>query len=150
MLFFMQFLRFCYVKLNEANVMRTPRQIITSWRQHKIMRKNRSSVIRYLLTASEFNGGSVSQFLSNNNNNNNNNTYILTYSMGPASWSSGQRFWLLIMRSRVRISVLPWGFFLEGEDPLGDRCLGNLVEFRFKAPPGTSYSYITIHIMGTT
>jgi hypothetical protein len=37
---------------------------------------------------------------------------------GPASWSSGQSFWLLIMRSRVRFPVLPWEFFLEGEDTL--------------------------------
>jgi hypothetical protein len=29
----------------------------------------------------------------------------------PASWSSGQRFWLLIMRSRGRFPALPWGFF---------------------------------------
>jgi hypothetical protein len=38
-------------------------------------------------------------------------------------------FWLLIMRSRVRFPVLPWGFFLEGEDLLGDHGLGSLVEF---------------------
>jgi hypothetical protein len=50
------------------------------------------------------------------------------------------------MRSRV----LPWGFFLEGEDPHGDHGLVSLIEFRFKAPPGTSYSYITIHLIGTT
>jgi hypothetical protein len=25
-----------------------------------------------------------------------------------------------------------------------------LVEFRFKAPPGTPYSYIAIHLIGTT
>ena len=29
----------------------------------------------------------------------------------PASWSSGQGLWLLIMRSRVRFPVLPWEFF---------------------------------------
>jgi hypothetical protein len=45
----------------------------------------------------------------------------------------------MIMRSRVRFSVLPWRFFLEGEDPHGDHGLGSLVEFRFKALPGTSY-----------
>ena len=33
----------------------------------------------------------------------------------PASWSSGQGLWLLIMRSRVRFPVLPRGFFLAGE-----------------------------------
>jgi hypothetical protein len=37
------------------------------------------------------------------------------------------------MRSRVRFPVLSWGFFLEGEDPLGDHGLGSLVEFRYKA-----------------
>jgi hypothetical protein len=54
------------------------------------------------------------------------------------------------MRSRVRFPVLPWGFFLEEEDPFGYHGLGSLGEFRFKAPPGTSYSYITIHLIGTT
>jgi hypothetical protein len=45
------------------------------------------------------------------------------------------------MRFRVQFPVLPWGFFLEGEDPHGDYGLGSLVEFRFKALAGTSYSY---------
>jgi hypothetical protein len=54
------------------------------------------------------------------------------------------------MRSRVRFPALPWGFFLEGEDSHGDHGLGSLVELKFKAPPGTSYSYITIHLIGTT
>jgi hypothetical protein len=45
-------------------------------------------------------------------------------------------FRLLIMRSRVRFPVLPWGLFLEGEDSHG---LGSSVELGFKAPPGTSY-----------
>jgi hypothetical protein len=54
------------------------------------------------------------------------------------------------MSSRVRFPVLPWGLFLEGEDPHGDHGLGSLVERRSKAPPGTSYSYITIHLIGTT
>jgi hypothetical protein len=39
-------------------------------------------------------------------------------------------------------------FFLEGEDPHCDHGLGSLVELRFKVPPGTSYSYITIHLIG--
>jgi hypothetical protein len=47
-------------------------------------------------------------------------------------------------------SVLPWGFFLEGEVFHGDHGLGSLVAFKFKAPPSTSYSYITIHLIGTT
>ena len=31
---------------------------------------------------------------------------------GPASWSSGQSFWLLITRFRVRFPALPWEFSL--------------------------------------
>ena len=37
------------------------------------------------------------------------------------------------------------GIFLEGEDSRGDHVLGSLVEFRFKAPPGTTSSSITTH-----
>ena len=37
------------------------------------------------------------------------------------------------------------GIFLEGEDSHGDHGLGRLVEFRFKAPPGTTSSSITTH-----
>jgi hypothetical protein len=43
----------------------------------------------------------------------------------PASWSSGQSFWLLITRSRVRFPALPWGFSLWEEDPRGDHGLGS-------------------------
>ena len=42
------------------------------------------------------------------------------------------------------------GIFPEGEDSRGDHCLGRLVEFRFKGSPGTTSSYITTHIIGTT
>ena len=42
------------------------------------------------------------------------------------------------------------GIFPEREDSRGDRDLGRLVEFRFKGPPGTTSSYITTHIIGTT
>jgi hypothetical protein len=52
------------------------------------------------------------------------------------------------MRSRVRFLVLPGGFFVKGKDPSDDHGLGSLVEFRFKAPPGTSYSYITMQLIG--
>ena len=38
--------------------------------------------------------------------------------MLPTSWSSGQSFWLLITRSRVRFSALPWGFSLWGRIPV--------------------------------
>ena len=37
------------------------------------------------------------------------------------------------------------GIFLEGEDSRGDHGLGRLVQFRFKAPPGTASSSITTH-----
>ena len=37
------------------------------------------------------------------------------------------------------------GIFLEGEDSRGDYGLGRLVDFRFKAPPGTTSSSITTH-----
>ena len=37
------------------------------------------------------------------------------------------------------------GIFLEWEDSRGDHGLGRLVEFRFKAPPGTSSSSHTTH-----
>jgi hypothetical protein len=40
-----------------------------------------------------------------------NNTRTRKYSSWPATWSSSQRFWLLIMRSRVRVPVLPRRFF---------------------------------------
>jgi hypothetical protein len=36
------------------------------------------------------------------------------------------------MRSRVRFPVLPWGFFLEGEDSHGDHGLGSLVELTLR------------------
>jgi hypothetical protein len=42
------------------------------------------------------------------------------------------------------------GIFLEGKDSHGDHGLGSLVELRFKVTPGTSYSYITTHFIGTT
>jgi hypothetical protein len=54
----------------------------------------------------------------------------------------------MIMRSQVRFRVLSWGFFFEGEDSHGDHGLSSLVELGFKTPPGTSYSYITIHLIG--
>jgi hypothetical protein len=47
-------------------------------------------------------------------------------------------------------SRLSWGFSLEGEYSHSDHGLGSLAELRFKAPPGTSYSYITNHLIGTT
>ena len=53
------------------------------------------------------------------------------YIAWPASWSSGQGFWLLIMWSRVRFPVLLCEFFLVGEDPHGDH--------------GTSSSYTYHH-----
>ena len=71
--------------------------------------------------------------------------YVTTLVTRPASWSRGQSLSLLIMRSRVRFPALPWGIFLEREDSRSDHGLGRLVEFRFKAPPGTTSSSITTH-----
>jgi hypothetical protein len=67
---------------------------------------------------------------------------ILCYCKWLASWSE-----FLTTYYEVPGSIR---FFIDGEDALGDHGLGSLVELRFKAPPGTSYSYITIHIIGTT
>jgi hypothetical protein len=64
---------------------------------------------------------------------------------GPASWSSDQSFWLLIMKSRVRFPVLPWGFFLEGEDSHGDPGLGSVVERRLRP-----FLVLHIHISPST
>jgi hypothetical protein len=36
------------------------------------------------------------------------------------------------MKSQVRFPVLPWGFLLEGEDPLGDHGLASLVELSLR------------------
>jgi len=41
----------------------------------------------------------------------------LQFNSRPASWSSGQSLWLLIMRYRVRFPALPWEFFLKGRIP---------------------------------
>jgi hypothetical protein len=60
------------------------------------------------------------------------------------------RVWLPIMVCRVRFPVLRRGFFLEWEDSHGDHGLGSLEELMFKSPPGTSYLYTTIHLIGTT
>jgi hypothetical protein len=50
----------------------------------------------------------------------------------PASWSSGQSFWLLVMKYRFRFPALPWGFFLEVKYAHGDHGLGSLVELRLR------------------
>jgi hypothetical protein len=47
------------------------------------------------------------------------------------------------------LPFLPWRFFPEGEDSHGDYGLGSLVELRFMASPGPSYSWITIHLIRT-
>ena len=52
-------------------------------------------------------------------------TEMLQITLRPASWSSGQGLWLLIMRSRIRFPVLPWEFFLAGKDSRGDHGLGS-------------------------
>jgi hypothetical protein len=67
------------------------------------------------------------------------------YCVWPASWSSGQSFWQLIMTSRIRFPALPWGFFLEGEDSHGDHDLGSLAELRL-----TPLLVLHIHISPST
>jgi hypothetical protein len=71
--------------------------------------------------------------------------------MRPASWSSVQSFWLLIMRSRVHFLVLLCGFFLEWEDSHGDHGLGSLVELRrFKIGGLRPLLVFHIHISSST
>ena len=62
--------------------------------------------------------------------------------LGPASWSSGQGLWLLIMRSRVRFPVLPCEFFLQGKIPMVTM-VWVVSRFRLKALPGISSSRIS-------
>ena len=64
-----------------------------------------------------------------------------------ASWSNGQSPNHEVPGSIPGSTV---GIFPEGEDPRGDHGVGRLVEFMFKGPPGTTSSYITTHIIGTT
>jgi len=65
----------------------------------------------------------------------------------PASWSDP-----LPTNHRVPGSIpgSTVGIFSEGEDSRCHHGLGRLVEFRFKGPPGTTSSYITTHIIGST
>jgi len=56
----------------------------------------------------------------------------------------------LVVRVPGSIPGSTVGIFPEGEDSRGDHGLGRLVEYRFKGPPGTTSSYITTHIIGTT
>ena len=70
--------------------------------------------------------------------------YYLTFSR-PASWSSGQSFWLLTMRSRVRFRALPWECFLiGGGSPWWPRS-GYLVEFRLKVETSVMRSHNSIN-----
>ena len=71
------------------------------------------------------------------------------FDIRPASWSNGQS---LTTNHEVPDSIPGSivGIFPKGEDSRGDHGLGTLVEFRFMDPPGTTSSYITTHIIGTT
>ena len=62
-------------------------------------------------------------------------------------WSESLPTHLEVPGSIPRSTV---GIFSEGEDSRDDHGLGRLVEYRFKGPPGTTSSYITTHIIGTT
>jgi hypothetical protein len=79
-----------------------------------------------------------------------NNCTVQVNPTGPASRFSGKSFWLLIMRSRFRPRFYRADFTLKVEDSHFDHGLCGLVKLRFKAPSGASYSYITIHLFGTT
>ena len=72
------------------------------------------------------------------------------FKLRPASWSSGQS--LLTVNHEIPGSIpgSTVGIFPGGEDSHSDHGLDRLVEFRFKGPPGTTSSYITTHIIGTT
>jgi hypothetical protein len=72
-------------------------------------------------------------------------TPIETLKEWPVTWSSGQRFWLLITRSRVRFPALPWGFFLIGEDPHGGHDLGSSYNLGLRPLP-----VLHIHISPST
>ena len=64
---------------------------------------------------------------------------ILQCGLRPASWSSGQGLWLLIMSSRVRFPVLA---SLQGKIPVVTM-VWVVSRFRLKAPPGISSSCIS-------
>jgi hypothetical protein len=58
-------------------------------------------------------------------------------SVQPNIYVYGKPRGLVVRVSRVRFPVPPWGFFFESEDFHCDCGVGSLVEFKFKAPPGT-------------
>ena len=69
-------------------------------------------------------------------------TYVFQYDHLVAQWSEP------LTTNHEVPGLIPgstMGIFLEGEDSGGDHGLGRLVEFRFKAPPGTTSSSITTH-----
>ena len=55
-----------------------------------------------------------------------------------------------VLLYQIKIPGSTVGIFLEGEDSRCDHGVVRLVEFRFKAPPATTSSYITTHTIGTT
>ena len=63
----------------------------------------------------------------------------------PASWSSGSEPLPTKLEVPGSIPDSTVGIFLEGEDSHGDHGLGRLVEFRYKALPGTTSPSITTH-----
>ena len=67
---------------------------------------------------------------------------LLNTDWWPASCSSGQGFWLLIMRSRVLFPVLYENFSLQGKIPVVTM-VWVVSRFRLKAPPGSSSSCIS-------
>ena len=71
---------------------------------------------------------------------------MLKYSglIRPASWSSGQRFWLLITRSRVRFPALRWGFSLWGRIPVVTM-VWVVSRIRFKVETSLTRSHTSIN-----
>ena len=65
--------------------------------------------------------------------------------VGINNWVILLRAWYKCNRDVISCTERTVGIFLEGEDSHGDHGLGRLVEFRFKAPPGTTSSSITTH-----
>ena len=61
-----------------------------------------------------------------------------------ASWSSGQSFWLLITRSRVRFPALQWGFFLVGERIPVVTMVWVVSRIRFKVETSLTRSHTSI------
>ena len=109
-----------------------PSVMLVSDYSHWLGRPYHANLAFWPVCSSNFKGLMVLLFVQHEINMFLKSISLLTFFMRPASWSGGQSFWLIIMRSRVRFPALPWEFFLVGEDRHGNYGL---------AHPGTSSSY---------